>query len=197
MPALDTFQTYLLVINLSALVINAWHFCLRARDGRDHVGEPARIALSLMGGAPATLLTLLIWDRRTVKENALQHVVALALTVIWGVAYGFVYLCPPDLATFADKLLVRRDPLLIYLGAISLVTLATFGADKLCAIRQRRRIPEAVLLGLSVAGGSVGGLLGMLLFCHKIRSPQFAWGVPLVLVAQLLLAAYLVNAGLL
>ena len=197
LPVFDTFQTYLLVVNLSALLLNTWHFYLRSRDGRDHVSDAVRIMLLVAGGAAGSLLPLAAWDRRTKKDNALLHVLTLALLVIWGVAYAFIYVCPPDLATFMDKLLVRRDALCVYLGAASLVTLVTFGADKLCAIRQRSRIPEAVLLGLSVLGGSPGGLLGMLLFRHKIRSPQFAWGLPLVLAAQLLLAAYLINAGIL
>lgn len=196
-PVLDTFQTYLLVVNLSALLLNAWHFYLRSQDGRDHVGDAVRIALLVAGGAAGSLLAQVVWDRRTKKDNALQHVLTLSFLVIWGVAYAFIYVCRPDPTSFADKLLVRRDPLCIYLGAASLVTLVVFGADKLCAIRQRSRIPEAVLLGLSVLGGSLGGLLGMLLFRHKIRSPQFSWGLPLVLAAQLLLAAYLINAGIL
>jgi uncharacterized membrane protein YsdA (DUF1294 family) len=36
----------------------------------------------------------------------------------------------------------------------------------------------------------------MTLFRHKIRSTQFAWGLPLLLLAQLALVAYLLNAGM-
>ena len=146
MPVFDTFQTYLLVVNLSALLLNTWHFYLRSRDGRDHVSDAVRIMLLVAGGAAGSLLPMIVWDHRTKKDNALLHVLTLALLVIWGVAYAFIYVCPPDPAAFMDKLLVRRDALCIYLGTASLVTLVTFGADKLCAIRQRSRIPRPCCL---------------------------------------------------
>ena len=54
---------------------------------------------------------------------------------------------------------------------------------KLPELAQRTR--EATLLALSVLGGSPGGLLGMLIFHHKIRMAKFRFGLPLILVLQI------------
>jgi len=76
--------------------------------------------------------------------------------------------------------------ILTYLYIINLVELALFGIDKRRAGRGGRRIPEATLLGLAVAGGSIGGIGGMLLFRHKTRKPRFAVGLPVILAGEVL-----------
>ncbi len=76
---------------------------------------------------------------------------------------------------------------LCYLCVINLVTLIAYGADKLAAIRGARRAREDRLLLLAAVGGSVGALIGMLLFRHKIRKPKFFLGVPVILGLQLAL----------
>lgn len=55
----------------------------------------------------------------------------------------------------------------IYLVLVSLFTFCVYGVDKKNAIKGRRRIPEKTLLGLSLIGGALGGLLGMAKFRHK------------------------------
>ncbi len=69
--------------------------------------------------------------------------------------------------------------LLIWLGVVSGLTFLLFGWDKLMAKLGRSRIPELTLLGASLLGGATGGLLGMLLFRHKIRKPRFRILIPL------------------
>ncbi len=75
-----------------------------------------------------------------------------------------------------------------YLALINIVLLVLFGRDKAAAQRGTRRTPETTLLALAVLGGSLGGLLGMLLFRHKTRHAAFALGLPLILLVQLALA---------
>ena len=75
----------------------------------------------------------------------------------------------------------------IYLIAINLVTYFIYGIDKLKAKRGRWRIPESMLLTLAVVGGSIGALLGMLVFRHKTKHKKFIIGVPLILAAQVAL----------
>jgi uncharacterized membrane protein YsdA (DUF1294 family) len=77
--------------------------------------------------------------------------------------------------------------ILIYLGAINVVTFFVYGIDKWKAKRGTWRIPEAKLLWLSVAGGSVGALFGMSVWHHKTLRKKFKYGVPLILVAQVAL----------
>ena len=78
-----------------------------------------------------------------------------------------------------------------WLILINIVTFVVFGLDKLLAKhpRFRQRVPEKNLLLLAVVGGSVGALLGMLVFRHKTLHRVFRVGVPVTLAVLLLLAA--------
>ena len=48
-----------------------------------------------------------------------------------------------------------------------------------------------MLFTLALIGGSAGALAGMFLFHHKTRKPAFRIGIPLILIAQIVLAALL------
>ena len=77
------------------------------------------------------------------------------------------------------------------LAAVNLLLLILMGADKARAKRGARRIPEATLFFLAALGGSLGGVLSMVLFRHKTRHAAFLIGFPALLIAQLALAAFL------
>lgn len=80
--------------------------------------------------------------------------------------------------------------LLWYLAAVNLVTFTVYGVDKAKARRGAWRVPEKTLFLLPLLGGSVGALLGMLVFRHKTKHWYFAWGIPLILLAQIALAVW-------
>ena len=65
--------------------------------------------------------------------------------------------------------------------------------DKSCARRGAWRIPERVLFGVALLGGSAGTWAGMYLCRHKTRHWYFVVGMPLILAAQIWLAG---GAGL-
>ena len=73
---------------------------------------------------------------------------------------------------------------ILYLGFINIATFLAYGLDKQKARQNRWRIPEKVLLGLAVAGGSVGALVGMWSFHHKTRKMKFKIGVPFIFLLQ-------------
>jgi uncharacterized membrane protein YsdA (DUF1294 family) len=79
------------------------------------------------------------------------------------------------------------DALLCWLLAITAVTFLTYGYDKSIAGSKRTRLPEAVLLALTLLGGTVGAILGMLVFRHKTAKPSFQVKLGLVIVVQVLL----------
>ena len=81
--------------------------------------------------------------------------------------------------------------LLLYLLGINLLTLLLYGVDKRRARRGSWRISEKTLFVLPLLGGSAGALLGMRLFRHKTRHWYFRWGIPAILLLQLLAAAAL------
>lgn len=68
----------------------------------------------------------------------------------------------------------------IYIAVMSVVLFAVMGWDKISAMRQRRRVPEAMLFLLAVIGGAPGGAMGMVCFRHKIRKGMFVLGFPVL-----------------
>ena len=63
--------------------------------------------------------------------------------------------------------------------------------DKRKARRHRRRIPEATLFAAAALGGSLGIWAGMYAFRHKTLHRSFTWGIPAILLVQLLLVSAL------
>ena len=76
----------------------------------------------------------------------------------------------------------------LYLCIINALAFLLMLIDKQKAKKNRWRIPEATLLGVSAIGGSMGGLLGMCLLRHKTLHKRFSIGIPLMLVAHLAIA---------
>lgn len=72
----------------------------------------------------------------------------------------------------------------IYFCTINLVTFLLFGIDKRKARKEKWRIPEKALLLFCLAGGSLGGAIGMRYFKHKTRKKIFWIGVPLIFILQ-------------
>ena len=77
-----------------------------------------------------------------------------------------------------------------YLIGINLVTFIFFGVDKRKARKGKWRIPEKVLIGMAIFGGSIGALLGMYTFRHKTKKRKFNLGIPAILIAQVALYYY-------
>lgn len=83
--------------------------------------------------------------------------------------------------------------LVIYLAVMNVLGVAVMWSDKRRARLHRWRIPEKVLFGVSLLGGSAGTWAGMYLFRHKTKHWYFVVGMPLILVCQAALAIYLVH----
>ena len=83
------------------------------------------------------------------------------------------------------------EALLYYLIVINIVTFLVYGIDKWKAKQGSWRISEATLLILAVIGGSIGALLGMNVWRHKTMHKKFKYGLPLILIIQIILIGYL------
>jgi len=77
--------------------------------------------------------------------------------------------------------------ILICLVAINLITFFLYGIDKWKAKRSKWRIEEATLLWWAALGGSIGALLGMKAWHHKTLHKKFKYGVPLILIIQVII----------
>ena len=80
--------------------------------------------------------------------------------------------------------------LLIYLGIINLIGLFSMFLDKQKAKRGKWRIPEKTLFLLAIIGGSLGTTLGMHVFRHKTKHWYFKFGMPMILIVQIVLIIY-------
>jgi len=82
--------------------------------------------------------------------------------------------------------------LLIYLAVINVAGFLLMGIDKLRAKKQVWRVPEKTLFLIAVIGGSIGTNVGMYVFRHKTKHWYFVIGMPLILIAQIVLVVWLV-----
>ena len=86
--------------------------------------------------------------------------------------------------------------LVIYLAIINLIGFAIMGIDKLKARKRAWRIPESTLFVIAIIGGSLGTTIGMHLFHHKTRHWYFVYGMPLILLLQILLIIAIIKSPL-
>lgn len=80
---------------------------------------------------------------------------------------------------------------LLYLLLINALGFLLMLIDKWKAKHNRWRIKEATLMGVAALGGSIGSLLGMYTVRHKTKHIKFTLGIPLILIAQIALALWL------
>ena len=88
--------------------------------------------------------------------------------------------------------------LIYYICPVNVFAFAMFGYDKWCAMNGKYRIPESVLLSLAVIGGSVGAWCGMKVWHHKTLHRKFRYGLPLMILLQIIgiLYLFLMNSGI-
>lgn len=80
---------------------------------------------------------------------------------------------------------------LAFIFIMSVVGFISMGADKQKAKKGKWRTPEATLFIIALLGGALGSVIGMQVFRHKTKHWYFALFMPLILVAQIALVAFL------
>ena len=81
--------------------------------------------------------------------------------------------------------------ILYYLLAVNIATFLLYGIDKYKAKKNQWRISEATLLTMAAIGGSIGAWTGMRIWHHKTMHKKFKYGIPLIIILQVALVAYL------
>lgn len=84
--------------------------------------------------------------------------------------------------------------IIIYLIIINFISFTAMGVDKHKARKHTWRIPESTLFVLALIGGSIGSVAGMHLFHHKTRHWYFLYGMPAILILQVLIVVALLTS---
>lgn len=88
---------------------------------------------------------------------------------------------------------MKYQIILTYLIVVNVVAFLAFGVDKWKSKRDKWRIPEAQLIGLAVIGGSIGAWAGMKIWHHKTMHKKFKYGLPAILIIQIILAILIIT----
>ncbi len=78
--------------------------------------------------------------------------------------------------------------LIAWMVSASIIAFIFYGADKAMSKTGRLRIPENVLHIMSLIGGFLGALLGMLVFRHKTNYRAHPLFLPVILISAILYA---------
>ena len=81
---------------------------------------------------------------------------------------------------------------LFYLAVISIIGAIVTVYDKICAKRNKWRVPEKTLFLLSAIGGGLSVYITMLLVRHKTKHVKFTVGIPAILILQIALVLFLI-----
>lgn len=191
---MGTFELYLLIVNGVGFIlylINMWLY-FHTEDGQV---DRFLTTISLLGGSVGILLAILLFDRKAVKENMMSRVFIACVFVIQVVIFMMIKGYHADTISFAFwKFFTDYKIVLVYLGIINFVAFVMFAIDKVNAAERRSRIRIGTLLGIAFIGGSIGGLLAMYLLHHKTRKDYFTVGIPLIMIMQVVVAFYILNA---
>ena len=76
---------------------------------------------------------------------------------------------------------------LLWLLFMTVITFVLCAIDKFAAKKQMRRVPEKTFFLLSALGGSIGMYAGMLTFRHKTQHWYFKFGIPAIIIGQVVL----------
>ena len=80
-----------------------------------------------------------------------------------------------------------------FFATINVFSFIYFGLDKIKAQKNQQRIPERSLLIMTLFGGTIGSILGMLLFNHKIAKKSFVFKILLIIIIQILILYLIYN----
>ena len=78
-----------------------------------------------------------------------------------------------------------------YLIILNIITFLAMYKDKQNAINNKWRASEKAFLTAAIAGGAVGILLGMYAFRHKTKKSLFKYGMPVIIIIQILLYLFI------
>lgn len=181
---MNTIEKYLIAINIIGFLMYFINFLLYKYTKTANI-DVILTLLTLAGGSLGIFAFIVIFDRKSVKENMMSRVFIICVLIIQIIIALFIKGFHGNELNF-DFLdfFGRNKILMIYMGIINVITFLAFAIDKINAVKGKRRIRIVTLLGLSFIGGSLGALLGMYSLRHKTKVNYFTVGIPLIIVVQ-------------
>ena len=190
---LSRFDYYLIAINAIGFIlylVNTWLYSHTAEGQIDRI----LTITSLLGGSLGIVIAILLFDRKSVKDNMMSRVFVICVLIIQIIIFLMVKGHIKTDLTFAFwEFFGAHKIIIVYLLSINIVTLIAFAVDKIAAIEHRSRIRIVTLLGLGFIGGSIGALIAMYVFHHKTKQDYFSVGVPLIMLMQAVVIFFLMN----
>jgi len=195
MSEMSLFMTYLVIINITGFILYLINTLLYRFTAEGQI-DAVLTMVSLLGGSLGIVVSILIFDRKAEKGNMMSRVFVSCILVIQVVLFLVLRGHHADHLTLAFWTFFDRHKILIaYLVIINFITFAAFAVDKIAAIERKSRIRIVTLLALAFFGGSVGGLIAIYLLRHKTRKDYFTVGIPLIMIMQVVLLFYAMNAA--
>ena len=90
-----------------------------------------------------------------------------------------------------DFITVHLKEIVIYLLVVNAIGFLAMGIDKIKAKEGMWRTKEKTLFLIAVFGGSIGSIIGMYAFHHKTKHNSFVFGMPVIVIAQIVILVYL------
>ena len=194
MLGLSTFMTYIVIINIIGFLLYLVNTLLYRFTAEGQIDAVLTI-VSILGGSLGIVLSILIFDRKVGKGNMMSRVFVSCILVIQIILFLVIRGHYADHITLAFWTFFNQHKILVaYLVIINFITFAAFAIDKIAAIERKSRIRIVTLLALAFFGGSIGGLIAMYLLRHKTKKDYFTVGIPLIMIMQVVLLLYAMNA---
>lgn len=181
---MNTIEKYLIAINIIGFLMYFINFLLYKYTKSANI-DVILTLLALAGGSLGIFAFIVLFDRKSVKENMMSRVFLVCVLILQVIIILFIKGFHGDELNF-DFLdfFGRNKILMISLGIVNVITFLAFAIDKINAVKGKRRIKILTLLGLVFVGGSLGALLGMYSLRHKTKVNYFTVGIPLIIVVQ-------------
>ena len=190
---MSTLEKYLIAVNIIGFLMYFINFLLYKFTSSANVDNILTI-LSLAGGSLGIFVFIVLFDRKSVKENMMSRVFLICVLIIQIIILLFIKGFHGEELNFAFwEFFGKYKILIVYLAIINFITFATFAIDKIHAIEGKSRIRILTLLGLAFMGGSVGALLGIYILRHKTKVDYFTVGIPLIMVMQRVVVFFVMN----
>ena len=190
---MNTIEKYLIAINIIGFLMYFINFLLYKYTKSANI-DVILTLLALAGGSLGIFAFIVLFDRKSVKDNMMSRVFLVCVLILQVIIILFIKGFHGNEINF-DFLdfFGRNKILMIYMGIINVITFLAFAIDKLHAVKGKRRIRIITLLGLAFVGGSAGALLGMYTLRHKTKVDYFTVGVPLIMIMQAVVVFFVMN----